>query len=123
MGKLLVVCLGLALAVPCAAQGDRWQLTLRDGMIVWDLQLEKLAGDTLVARHRDSTFSWPLLQVDELRLVQQAIERRGAGGPGVGALSGLEDEVYQLTLLDLGERRGVVQKIFADHPPQAVRSP
>src|SRR2546430_3767928 len=67
----LVLWLGLVAARPGVAQ-DRWQLTLNSGTTLWDLRLVGLAGDTLVVRHADSTYAFPLAQVDEIRLVQKA---------------------------------------------------
>src|SRR5256886_15990954 len=67
----LVLWLGLVAARPGVAQ-DRWQLTLNSGTTLWDLRLVGLAGDTLVVRHADSTYAFPLAQVDEIRLVQKS---------------------------------------------------
>ncbi len=75
MRWILRVWLGALCAAPCAAQverGDRWQLTLDSGRILWDLHLVRLAGDTLVVRHADSTFVFTIGQLDELRLVQKS---------------------------------------------------
>jgi hypothetical protein len=112
---VLTLCLGLLCALPCAAQSqrgesDRWQLTLDSGRILWDLQLVKLAGDTLVVRHADSTHAFPIGQLDELRLVQKS--KRSI------MLGGADDEVYRLTLHDRAERREILRQVFQDHPPQ-----
>ncbi len=122
MRWILRVWLGALCAAPCAAQverGDRWQLTLDSGRILWDLHLVRLAGDTLVVRHADSTFVFTIGQLDELRLVQKS--KRSitpeAGRYG-GVLGGADDEVYRLTLYDPAERRQILQQIFQDHPPQ-----
>lgn len=126
MRAWLVLCCGLVAAAPCAAQGDgdRWQLTLDSGVILWELHLVRLSGDTLVLRQADTTRSVPLRQISELRLVQKSVKRLGAGGGGViGVLSGADDKVYQLTLLDLGEKRQLVRRILQDHPPQDAPSP
>jgi hypothetical protein len=120
---VLKLCLGLLCALPCAAQserreGDRWQLTLDSGRILWDLQLVKLAGDTLVVRHADSTVGFPIGQLDELRLVQKS--KRSitpeAGRYG-GVLGGADDEVYRLTLYGHTERLEILRRVFQDHPP------
>jgi hypothetical protein len=124
MRTTLALCLGLLCAVPapCTAQrqgGDRWQLTLNSGQILWDLRLVKLAGDTLVVRDKaDSTYAFPISQVDELRLVQKSTRSitPEAGRYG-GVLGGADDEVYRLTLYDLAERRQILRQIFQDHPP------
>ncbi len=124
MKSVLVLCFALVLSVPCAAQGDRWQLTLNSGTTLWELHLVQLNGDTLMLRHADSTFSLPLTQLDELRLVQKSVRQitPEAGRYG-GVLGGGDDEVYRLTLLDLNERREVVRQIFHDHAPEAAISP
>src|SRR2546429_7400363 len=113
----LVLWLGLVAARPGVAQ-DRWQLTLNSGTTLWDLRLVGLAGDTLVVRHADSTYAFPLAQVDEIRLVQKSTRHitpeagRHRGGVGRG-----DDEVHRLTLYSVPERRAHVQQGFAGHPP------
>ena len=101
-----------------AQQGDRWQLTLNDGTIRWELRLVRFRGDTLVVQQGDSTFRFPISRVDELRLVRKA-ERRQTAEPNRygGVLGGADDEVFRLTLYDLAERRQIVAQIFQDHPP------
>jgi hypothetical protein len=110
-----VVLLG---AAPVAAQGeDRWQMTLNDGRILWDLHLVRFRGDTLAVQQGDSTFRFPIPQVDELRLVRKA-ERRQTAEPNRygGVLGGADDEVFRLTLYSLTERRQILAQIFKDHP-------
>ena len=101
-----------------AQQGDRWQLTLNDGTIRWELHLIRFRGDTLAVQQGDSTLRFPVMQVDELRLVRKA-ERRQAAEPNRygGVLGGADDEVYRLTLYDLAERRQIVAQSFKDHTP------
>ena len=115
----LVLWLGLLAARPGVAQ-DRWQLTLNSGTTLWDLSLVKLAGDTLVVRHADSTYALPLAQVDEIRLVQKST-RHITPEPGRygGVLGGADDEVHRLTLNTVPERREILQQIFKAHPPTA----
>ena len=111
--------LGFAFPHPGAAQ-DRWQVTLHNGAIVWDLRVVRLAGDTLVFRETDgNTRRLPVMQVDELRLVQKAEKRQQApDGQGTGnGLMGGTDLVWQLTLLDRSERLAVLHQILEDHPP------
>jgi hypothetical protein len=121
---LAVLLCGLGFAFPrrIAAQ-ERWQVTLHDGAIVWDLRLVQLAGDTLVFRQMDATrvLRLPVLQVDVLRLVQKAEKRQNApDGQGTGnGLMGGTDLVWQLTLLDRTERLQVLRQILEDHPPEA----
>jgi len=108
-----------------AQQGDRWQVTLHDGRLMWDLRLVRLTGDTLVLRQGagDSTYRFPIGRVDELRLVHKA-ERRLRGEPrGYGSvLAGTDDEMYRLTLYSVSERRQIIERVFKDHPPDGASS-
>ena len=106
-------------AAPLTAQrDDRWQMTLNDGRILWELRLVRFRGDTIAVRQGDSTLRFPVNQVDELRLVRKA-ERRQTAEPNRygGVLGGADDEVFRLTLYDLAERRQILAQIFKDHPP------
>jgi len=122
---LLAVVLGLSAAAPAAAQGrataepaDRWQITLKDGSTLWDLRLVKLGEDTLVFQGNASILRFPLMRVDELRLVRKATRSiTPETGRYGGVLDGADDEVYRLTLFDLNERRQVLQQILRAHPP------
>ena len=105
-------------AAPVTAQrDDRWQITLNNGKILWELHLVRFRADTLVVQQGDSTFRFPINQVDELRLVRKA-ERRQTAEPNRygGVLGGADDEVFRLTLYDLAERRQILAQIFKDHP-------
>ena len=112
---------GCAFPAVGAAQ-DRWQVTLHDGTIMWDLRIVRLAGDTLVFRDSGAgaTRRLPVMQVDVLRLVQKAEKRQNApDGQGTGnGLMGGTDLIWQLTLLDRTERLSVVRQILEDHPPE-----
>ena len=106
-------------AAPLTAQrDDRWQMTLNDARILWELRLVRFRGDTLVVQQGDSTLRFPINQVDELRLVRKA-ERRQTAEPNRygGVLGGADDEVFRLTLYDIAERRQILAQIFKDHPP------
>lgn len=121
MRPAVLVCLGVFCAAPGAAQDrerDRWQLTLNSGKILWDLHLVKLAGDTLIVGHGDSTSALPITEVDELRMVRKAQRSitPEAGRYG-GVLGGADDVVYRLTLYTLAERRDILRRIFQEHPP------
>ena len=119
MRALWVAGIVLLGAAPLTAQrDDRWQITLNDGKILWELHLVRFRGDTLVVQQGDSTFRFPITQVDELRLVRKA-ERRQTPEPNRygGVLGGADDEVFRLTLYTLAERRQILAQIFKDHPP------
>ena len=119
---LAVLFCGISLVLPrLSAAQDRWQVTLRDGSLVWDLRLVQLAGDTLVFRQTDTAraLRFPVMQVDVLRLVQKAEKRQGApDGQGTGnGLMGGTDLIWQLTLLGKTERLTVLHQILEEHPP------
>ena len=119
MRALWVAGIVLLGAAPVTAQrDDRWQITLNDGKILWELHLVRFRGDTLVVQQGDSSFRFPINQVDELRLVRKA-ERRQTAEPNRygGVLGGADDEVFRLTLYDLAERRQILSQILKDHPP------
>jgi hypothetical protein len=105
----------LALVGAGQATDDIWQITLKDGTIVWNLRLDALRHDTLVFRQEKKTLRYALLRVDEMRLVRGGAHEIGpvaAEGRYDGAPNGSSDLVYQLTLLDLAERRHVVAEIL-----------
>jgi hypothetical protein len=119
-----VLAVGLAFlgATPSGAQqDDRWQVRLNNDAILWELRLVRLRNDTLVLRHGDSSYSFPIGAIDELRLVRKA-ERHQTAEPNRygGVLAGSDDEIYRLTLYDVGERRHILEQIFKDHPPSAA---
>lgn len=115
---------GPAARVAPAQPGDRWQLMLSDGTILWEMRLVRFSHDTLVVSHGDSTYAFPIARVDELRLVQKSERRMGAeAGRYGGVLGGTDDEVYKLTLYSVSERRQIVEQLFKDHPPAAATSP
>ena len=119
MRALWVAGIVLLWAAPVAAQqDDRWQLTLNDGRILWELHLVRFRGDTLVVQQGDSVLRLPIKEVDELRLVRKA-ERRQTAEPNRygGVLGGGDDEVFRLTLYNVAERHQIVAQIFKDHPP------
>jgi hypothetical protein len=96
---------------------DRWQLTLNDGSYLWDVRLVRLAGDTIHVRGRDSSAAVTIAQVNELRLIRKSEMQLGTPGGAMAALTGADDEVYDLTPLEFADRLRAVQKIFLFHPP------
>jgi hypothetical protein len=110
----------LALACPLAAQDERWQLTLDGDQYVWDIRLVRLDGEALVVRQSDSLRRVPVAHITEVRLIRKSEMSLGdGGGAGVmSALTGADDEVYDLTALDTPERLRTVQKILQLHPAE-----
>src|SRR5256714_9197784 len=70
----------LALVGAGQATEDVWQITLKDGTIVWNLRLDTLRRDTIVFHQDKKTLRYPLLRVDEMRLGRAG---RREGGPMV----------------------------------------
>jgi len=113
----------LALAQTAQAQDDRWQVTLDDERYVWDIRLVRLDGDSLVVRQSDSLVNVPVAHINEIRLIRKSEVQIGAGGPAgaAGAMSALvggDDEVYDLTPLEFGDRLRTIQKILLLHPTE-----
>jgi hypothetical protein len=109
----------LALASPLAAQDDRWQVTLDDDHYVWDIRLVRLDGDSLVVRQADSLVRVPVAHMKEIRLIRKSEVEITGGGATAGAMSALtggDDEVYDLTPLEFADRLRTVQKILLLHP-------
>lgn len=119
--RALALLFALPFAAPRAAAqgtGDRWQITLADGAIVWDVRLVQLDGDQLQVRQRDSVFSVPVARIDEFRLIKKSDMQLGAGGGGaMAALVGADDEVFDLKPLEFAERLRTVQQLLLYHPP------
>ena len=121
IGSTLVLLLGLVQSA--RAQDDRWQVALDDERYVWDIRLVRLDGDSLVVRQSDSLVSVPVAHINEIRLIRKSEVHVGAGGPGgaAGAMSALvggDDEVYDLTPLEFGDRLRTIQKILLLHPTE-----
>ena len=123
--RALALLASIALATTAAAAqdtgardaDDRWQLTLADGTYLWDVRLVRLDGDSIHVRGRDSTAAVSVGQVNELRLIRKSEMQLGTPGGAMAALTGADDEVYDLTPLEFADRLRAVQKIFLYHPP------
>ena len=124
MRSLFILLAAVVCATPSAGQtsdsgDDRWQLTLADGSYLWDVRLVKLEGDSIHTRGRDSAAVVSVRQVNELRLIRKSEIQLGTPGGAMAALTGADDEVYDLTPLEFADRVRAVQKIFLLHPPAA----
>jgi hypothetical protein len=113
---MLLACMARP-AMAQSAADDRWQLMLADGSYLWDVRLVKLEGDSIHTRGRDSVAVVSVAQVNELRLIRKSEIQLGAPGGAMSALTGADDEVYDLTPLEFADRLRAVQKIFLLHPP------
>ncbi|HET9727337.1 MAG TPA: hypothetical protein VFP28_10520 [Gemmatimonadales bacterium] len=107
-----------ALAHPLAAQDDRWQISLDNDQYVWDIRLVRLDGDSLFVRQSDSVVGVPVAHIRELRLIRKSEVQLGGGDAGgaMSALTGADDEVYDLSPLEFAERIRTVQRILLMHP-------
>jgi hypothetical protein len=112
--------LALLAAAPLLAQDNRWQVTLDTQEYVWDIRLVRLEGDSLVVRQSDTLRRIPVEHINEIRLIRKSEVRVGEGAPGgtMSALTGGDDEVYDLTPLEFGDRLRAVQKIFLYYPAE-----
>lgn len=121
---LLVALVGLTASTATAQnkQDDRWQLTLENGDYVWDIRLVKLDGQDLVYTRADSTGKVPVADIHEVRRIHktQAALNEGAAG-AMPALTGSDDEVYDLGTLDFDGKlraiRGILQASATDPKP------
>ena len=101
---------------------DRWQIGLENGQYIWDIRLVRLQGDTLVFRQADTLGTVSVQQIGELRLIQKSTMRIGQGaaaGGAISALTGSDDEVYDLLTLDYPARIRTIQQILLLHPPSS----
>jgi len=98
---------------------DRWQLELSSGRVIFECQFRERRGDNLLIVEADSTRNVSLTRLTGLRLLRPAAKTVAGGARGTfGALAGADDEVYQLTLLTMPERRQVVDSLLRRHPPR-----
>lgn len=116
---LLGLLAALASPAPSAAQAkaDRWQITLQNDDLLWDVRLVSLEGDKLTYRQADSTGVVAVAEMKEMRLFQASELQMGTAGAAFGALTGSDDIVFDMTLLDFAERLRTVQQIFQKYPP------
>jgi len=123
IGRLVFLLLWCAVG-PAGAQSrddERWQITLESGDYVWDIRLVRLAGDSLVFLQRDTLGAVRVEQIRELRLIRKSVMRIGEGagaGGAINALTGGDDEIYEMQTLDFAARIRTIQQILLVHPPR-----
>jgi hypothetical protein len=110
--------LSLLSLAPLQAQSDRWQVTVDADSYVWDVQLVRLDGDSLVVRQADSLVRVPVNHISELRLIRKTEMQAGdaSAAATMNALTGSDDEIYDLSALEFAERLRTIQKILLAHP-------
>ena len=98
---------------------ERWQVTLEGERYVWDIGLVRLDGDSLVIRPADTLAKLPVEHITEIRLIRSSTVDLGGGAAGaMSALTGSDDEIYDLTPLEFADRIRAIQKIFVYHPAE-----
>jgi hypothetical protein len=96
---------------------ERWQVTLDGERYVWDIRLVRLDGHSLVIRQSDTLARLPVEHVTEVRLIRASEMDLGAGAAGaMNALTGGDDEVYDLSPFGIADRIKEIEKILAAHP-------
>jgi hypothetical protein len=117
---LVVLCAAIGVAPEAPAQ-ERWQLSLSSSKILYELQPVDLAGDTLVILQEGARRRIPLAEISELRRIQPTMEVAGRGArPSIAALVGADDQVFQMTLLTLDEKRALVGEILRAYGPRGT---
>lgn len=116
-------CLALlgVLAAPAMAQttsDDRWQITLENGGIVWDVRLKQLTDDQLQVSQQDSLFALKVGDIREMRRFRKSEMQIGQGttAGAMAALTGSDDEVFDFAPLDFSGRLRAVQQIMLQRP-------
>jgi hypothetical protein len=120
LSTVIVLLLSLAPAV-VSGQGkddDRWQIGLDSGDYIWDIRLVRLAGDSLLFRQADTLGSVSVQQIKELRLIRKTEMRLGDAGGVLAALTGTDDEVYDLNTMEYAARLRALQQVLLLHPPK-----
>lgn len=116
---LTLFAVGVAAQTP-GASPDRWQLTMDDGHYIWDIGLVRLDGDQLVFRQADTLGRAPVAKITEVRRIGKTEVRLGDGpaGGAMNALTGGDDEVFDLAAMDYDAKLRAVQQILLMHPPR-----
>ena len=119
---LMLLAVGVAAQTPRSSP-DRWQLTMDDGNYIWDIALVRLDGDQLVFRQADTLGRAPIARITEVRRIGVTEFRLGEGGAGgaMNALTGADDEVFDLAAMDYDAKLRAVQQILLMHPPKDAR--
>src|SRR6266850_2043975 len=100
-------------AHPQTKSTDRWQITLASGDYIWDIHLVKLDGDKLLFRQADTAGSVEVAKINELRLIQKSEVRVAEGAAATfGALTGADDEVYDMQAMDFAAKLRTIQQVF-----------
>lgn len=118
-GAALLLAPGVAAAQDAAPiDTDRWQIQTESGDYIWDIRLLRLSGDTLIFKQADTVGRARVDQIRELRLIRKTVVRGGGeGAMQTSALTGADDEIFDLGPLDFAARLRAIQQVFLVHPP------
>ena len=126
----LIACLAVlgVLAAPASAQAkgeDRWQITMENGGIVWDVRLKQLNGELLQVSQQDSLIAVKVGEIREMRRIRKSEMQIGTGSTAgaMAALTGSDDEVFDFAPLDFGGRLRAVQQIMLQRPAAQAPPP
>jgi len=92
--------------VPPPIPTDRWQVELSSSENLYEVKPLRLRGDTLILQQGDSTVAVPLARLSVLRRIRKSAERP------TRAVAGSEDEVYQMSLFTVPERRTALDSLL-----------
>jgi hypothetical protein len=107
----------VATAGSARARDNRWQITLHNDSLVWDVRLVGLSEDRLMYRAQDSTGAVKVNDIDDIRLFRSSEMQMGTAGGAFGALSGSDDIVFDMRTMDFAAKMRVVQQLLEKYPP------
>jgi hypothetical protein len=123
--RILFCAVGMMLlTAPCSAQAtDRWEIELSNASIMYEVRPLRVERDALVVQQSDSTLRVPISQVTVLRRFVKSV-KHGAGGAYAtfAGVIGADDEVFQLTLLTIDERRTKLEEILRRLATESTRA-
>ena len=91
---------------------DRWQVTLKDQSLIWNVRLVRISGDTLTVRTAATLIATPIQDITAIQLLAETILRVGDGHrSGVGALGDTNSPVVGRAHLALSARRQTIQAL------------
>jgi hypothetical protein len=73
---------------------------------LYEVKPLRLRGDTLILAQGDSTIALPLERISVLRRIRKSAQR------ATRAAAGSEDEVYQMSLFTVAERRAALDSLL-----------
>jgi hypothetical protein len=99
---------------------DRWQILLNDGRYLYEAELVRAAGDSVMVTHAADTVALALADIDELRLVQPSARPATGGRNTYNGLTGMDDAVYKFARIEPAEQRRVVAELLRERDAAAA---